>query len=108
MEIILEQASEPNNDFRVRIRNAKTFADIASLFEDFFNLKIPSAIDNHKKPDSDFGLQKASKEKREKLNAQCREILARVKKPEDLTPEERRQARNLRASALRARLMTSR
>lgn len=89
MNSILERASLDVQMVEKEVRAATTFQAIESLFRRLFGLTSPIAPDSYKNEGSGYGLKIRGKKAREKLNAQCRDILTRVDKPEDLTPEER-------------------
>lgn len=71
------------------VRSATSFKDIESLFSRLFSIVPMADPDDYKDEGSDYGLKVRKKEAREKLNAQCKEILARVTSPNDLTAEDR-------------------
>lgn len=74
-----------------QIKAATSFADIANTFKAVFGATVPDQVgpvnpDSYKDENSDFGLKARGKKAREKLNDQCKEIIARVKDAKDLTP----------------------
>lgn len=88
MQGIFEQMLGPV-DYIDEIRKARTFQDIKQLFSQLFNITQVGVIDAYKNDNSDYGLKARGVKAREKINEQCREIISRVEKPEDLTAEER-------------------
>lgn len=87
MNAILEQSSPIN--YALKVQQAATLNDIAALFNELFGISTQPDPDNYKDGNSDYGLKVRGVKAREKINEQCREIIARVEKPEDLTAEER-------------------
>lgn len=76
-------------DYGREVKDAKTYEDIASLFKKLFGIGIPTDPAGYKKNGSDYGLKVRGVRAREKLNEQCKAILARVTDPSQLTPEDR-------------------
>lgn len=64
------------------IRESNSFDELISVME---ALGDNANADNDT---SDYGVKQKGKKTREKINAQCREILARVNTPDELTPED--------------------
>lgn len=89
MDAILERGESPQVDYRREIDQAKGFSDIKALFMRFFKMPLAPEPDAYKGPSTDYGLKARGIVTREKINAQCREILARVSDPAQLTPEDR-------------------
>lgn len=89
LKAIFEKTASSDFDYRARIGEARTLRDLENILGELFHLKLPSNPGGYKNPASDYGLKVRGVKAREKLNAQCGEILARVKKPEDLTAEDR-------------------
>lgn len=87
MDPILEQSSSIN--YAQKVREATSLNDIAALFTELFGVPALPDPNGYKNGDSDYGLKVRGVKAREKLNEQCKEILTRVKKPEDLTAEDR-------------------
>ncbi len=71
------------------VMNATSYGDIESLFSRLFNAMPPADPDSYKSKGTDYGLKMSGKVAREKINAQCREILARTTSPKELTAEDR-------------------
>lgn len=88
LDLILEKGL-PRNNIEEEVRAIRTLNDIENLFERLFGIIPPKNPDAYQRDGSDYGLKKHGVETRTRLNEQCREILARVKNPEDLTPEDR-------------------
>lgn len=86
MSLILERSTL---DAESEIRAATSFRQIEEIFKRLFKVCLPPAPDAYKDGNSDYGLKVRGKKARENINARCRDILARVDKPEDLTPEDR-------------------
>ena len=74
------------SDFEKQIRETTSTADLFSLLASLF--VTDNAIAPYKRTSSDYGLKATGKRTREKINEQCKEILARVNSPEQLTPED--------------------
>jgi hypothetical protein len=73
-----------------QISQASSFLDIAKVFQTLFKITIPGqdppkTPDDYKDEKSDYGLKAKGIKAREALNAQCKEVLDRVKDPKDLT-----------------------
>lgn len=73
-----------------QLSQASSFLDIAKVFATLFRVTIPGqdppkVPDEYKNENSDYGLKVSGIKTRERLNEQAREILDRVKKPEDLS-----------------------
>lgn len=82
LDLVLERAL--NYDWRSELRKATGIGDLVNIIKSvFFSQK------EYKNPASDYGLKVRGVKARERLNAKCREILARAKGPEDLSPEDR-------------------
>lgn len=88
MNGILERDSLDVHVVEKEVRAATTFGHIESLFRRLFGIIPPVTPDGYKNDGSDYGLKVKGKKAREKINAQCKEILARVSEPAALTPEE--------------------
>ena len=88
MNGILERASLDVHVVEKEVRAATTFGHIESLFRRLFGIISPTTPDGYKNDGSDYGLKVRGKKAREKINAQCKEILARVSEPAALTLEE--------------------
>lgn len=71
------------------VMNATSYGDIESLFSRLFNAMLPADPDSYKTKGTDYGLKVSGKVAREKINAQCREILARITSPKELTDDDR-------------------
>ncbi len=71
------------------VRSATSFKDIESLFSRLFSIVPVADLDDYKDEGSDYGLKVRGVKAREKINAQCREIVSRVTDPAQLTDEER-------------------
>ena len=71
------------------VKSCRTFEDIASLFRRLFNITPPADPDAYKASGSEYGLKARGVKTRERINARCREILARVSSPDELSSEER-------------------
>lgn len=71
------------------VKSCRTFEDIASLFRRLFNITPPVDPDAYKASGSEYGLKARGVKTRERINARCREILARVSSPDELSSEER-------------------
>lgn len=89
MNAVFERASLDVQVMEKEVRSATTFEAIESLFQRLFGITSPIAPDGYKDEGSDYGIKIRGKKAREKINAQCREILGRVKDPSALTPEDR-------------------
>lgn len=89
MKGIFERASLDVQVVEKEVRAATTFGHIESLFRRLFGIISPVTPDGYKDEGSDYGLKVRGKKAREKINAQCKDILARVTDPASLTPEER-------------------
>ena len=89
MKGILERASLDVQVVEKEVRAATTFGHIESLFRRLFGIIPPVTPDGYKNEGSDYGLKVRGKKAREKINAQCKDILARVTDPAALTPEDR-------------------
>lgn len=85
---ILEQAA-PNTDFEKELNACTSFAEIKALFEQWFDIDGGSDPDDYKNPKSQYGLKVRGKKAREALNAKAKEIIDRVKSPEELTETDR-------------------
>jgi len=91
--MILEKAGA--GDYADAIRSAKTFMDIAKVFQSEFGITNipgqdpPETETDYLDENTPYGLRTKGIKAREKLNAAAKEILARVAKPEDLTAEDR-------------------
>jgi hypothetical protein len=93
---VLEKASMEENPLfkRIdsaenRIRSANVFADIAEAFTAVFSGEIKQPEPNdYKDENSEFGLTRSGQKTRERLNAQCEEIIRKVDDPKDLTREQ--------------------
>lgn len=73
-----------------QINDAKSFMDIAKVFNTLFGVPLPGQEppdkpDSYKDENSDYGLKEKGIKTRERLNAAAKEILDRVKDPKDLT-----------------------
>lgn len=73
-----------------QINDATSFLDYAKVFKELFGTVVPGQEppvnpDSYKDENSDYGLKAKGIKAREKLNADCKEILDRVKDPKDLT-----------------------
>lgn len=77
------------NDVEKAINAARTFGDVASLFRQVFSINPPVDPDAYKASGSDYGLKARGVKTRERINARCREILARVVSPDALSAEDR-------------------
>lgn len=84
-DVIFERNALPTA-IEQEVRSASTLEQIVSLFKRLFPANM---LPGHKGDGSDYGLKVRGIKTREKLNAQCKEIISRVHKPEDLTEEER-------------------
>ena len=71
------------------VKSCRTFEDIASLFRRLFNITPPADPDAYKASGSEYGLKARGVKTRERINARCREILARVSSPDELSSEDR-------------------
>ena len=89
MKGILERASLDVQVVEKEVRAATTFGHIESLFRRLFGIIPPVTPDGYKDEGSDYGLKVRGKKAREKVNAQCKDILARVTDPAALTSEDR-------------------
>lgn len=90
MNAVFERSSVADMDTIEReVRTLTTFEQIESLFQRLFGLNRVIDPDSYKNEDSDYGLKVRGKKTREKINAQCKEILARASDPADLTAEDR-------------------
>lgn len=69
--------------------DATSYGDFEALFRRLFNVALPSDPDAYKNEGSEYGLKAKGVKTREKINAQCREILARVNSPAELSAEDR-------------------
>lgn len=77
------------NTVEQEVRAAKSYKDIESIFARLFSIVPAADPDEYKSAGSDYGLKVSGVKAREKINEQCREIIARVKEPSQLTDEER-------------------
>ncbi len=78
-----------DNTVEQEVRAAKSYKDIENIFARLFSIVPASDPDEYKSEGSDYGLKVRGVKTREKINEQCREIIARVKDPSQLTDEER-------------------
>ena len=88
MNIVYEDASISMDIIEKEVRAATTFGQIEELFRRVFNLSS-SQQEEHQNEESDYGLKVRGKGAREKINAQCREILSRVNSADEITPKDR-------------------
>ena len=84
---IFERA--PLGVVEAEVRSATSFKDIENLFSRLFSIVPATDPDDYKNEGSDYGLKVRGIKSREKINAQCREIISRVTDPAQLTDEER-------------------
>lgn len=86
---VMERGDGPAIDYKQEIAKATTLSDIRKLFATFFKMPLGGDPDAYKDQNSDYGLKERGVATREKINAKCKEILARVSEPSQLTPEDR-------------------
>ena len=76
MHGILERTSTPNIESEVRA--ASTFSELKNILLRAFGAVLPPQADEYKDENSDYGLKVRGVKARERINAQCRDILERV------------------------------
>ncbi len=90
--MILERAVP---DWKSKVQAASSFFDIATVIKTLFDLETvpgqepPKDPNDYKDENSDYGLKVKGIKARERLNEQAREIIGRVKTPDDLTDADR-------------------
>lgn len=87
MNVIIENT--PPQEILAQARLATTIGELKKHFFAFFNLEPEPDATSYKDEDSDYGLKQRGIGTREAINEKCKEIIARVIDPADLTEEER-------------------
>lgn len=72
-----------------KIRSFGTISEVVSFLRGLVSIDNPSDPEKYKASTSEYGSRTANVKKREEINAKCKEILARVSDPDELTPEDR-------------------